>query len=114
MVEGMPPTPQEMKQLSRDLMEKVLDKAGSDPAWRQQLLDDPEAALRTANFPEAQQIQQIRQKEAAEEVRGQQRFVDSYDLSGSSIDAPPSPMTGGRPPGWNPCGQYYTCHVYSF
>ncbi len=112
MVEGMPSTPQEMKQLRRDLMEKVLDKAGSDPAWKQQLLDDPEAALQTANFPELQQIRQIRQKEGAE-VQGQQRFVDRYDLSGSSIDVPPSPMSG-YPPGWNPCDQYYTCMAYTF
>ncbi len=111
MAEGMPPTPQEMRQLSRDLMDKVLDKACSDPTWKQQLLDDPHAAMRAANFPEAQRLEEIRQKEAAE-VRGQQRFVDRYDLSGSSIDAPSSPMSG-YPPGWNPCGQYHTCY-FSF
>jgi hypothetical protein len=29
----------------REWLEKILDKAVEDPAWKQQLLDDPEAAL---------------------------------------------------------------------
>lgn len=29
----------------RRLLEKILDKAAEDPAWKQQLLDDPEAAM---------------------------------------------------------------------
>jgi hypothetical protein len=57
--EESPPysTPEQAKQLNRSLMEKLLDRAASDPAWKQQLLEDPEAALRGANFPETQQIQ---------------------------------------------------------
>lgn len=102
MAESSPPTSEEMRQLSRSLMDKVLDKACSDPTWKQQLLDDPQAAMRAANFPEAQRLEEIRQKEEAAEVRGQQRVVDHYDLSGSSIDAPPSPT----------CGVGYTRYCY--
>jgi len=40
------------------LTEKVLDKAASDPEWRQLLIEDPELAMREANFPEAQQLGQ--------------------------------------------------------
>ncbi len=97
----MPPTSEQMRQLNRDLSEKVLDRAASDPAWKQQLLDDPEAAMRAANFPESQRLEEIRQKEeGAAEVRGQQRVADHYDLSGSSIDP-------GAPSGPEPC--YWTC-----
>jgi hypothetical protein len=48
----------ETRQLQRGLTEKVLEKAASDPQWKQQLLDDPEAAMRAANFPEAQKVKQ--------------------------------------------------------
>ncbi len=69
MTEGMPPTLEQSRQLNRILTEKVLDRAASDPAWRQQLLDDPEGAMRAADFPETQQLQQMRAGTA--EVRGQ-------------------------------------------
>ena len=77
MTEGMDPTFEQTRQLNRSLTEKVLDRAASDPQWKQQLLDDPEAAMRTANFPEAQRLEEMRQRAAATqegEVRGQQRF----------------------------------------
>jgi hypothetical protein len=67
MAEGMP-TQEEFWQLNRSLMEKLLDRACSDPIWKQQLLDDPEAALRAANFPEIQRLEEMRQRE---EVWGQ-------------------------------------------
>lgn len=75
MTENIPPS-DESRQLSRALTEKVLDRASSDPLWKQQLLDDPEVAMREANFPELQRIEQMRQSaEAAAsreaEVRGQ-------------------------------------------
>lgn len=47
-----------MTELHRSLTEKVLDRAESDPEWRQLLIDDPELAMREANFPEAQQLGQ--------------------------------------------------------
>ena len=74
MTEGIPPTAEEIRQLNRDLMEKVLDKAASDPEWRQRLLDDPEAAMMEAGFPEVQRLQQMQASvEAAEpEVAGHQ------------------------------------------
>jgi hypothetical protein len=45
MTENMPPTLEQIRQLNPSLMEKVLDKALSDPLWKQQLLDDPETAM---------------------------------------------------------------------
>ena len=56
MAEGITPL-EEFRQLNRSLMEKVLDRAASDPRWKQQLLDDPEAA--TAEFPEAQMFREM-------------------------------------------------------
>lgn len=59
MTEGTPLTPEEFRQLNRSLMEKVLDRAAEDPSWKQLLLDDPEAALMEADFPEVQQLQEM-------------------------------------------------------
>ncbi len=68
MTEGMPPmTPHQIRQLNRDLMEKMLDKAESDPAWKQRLLDDPEAAMMEAGFPETQQLRQAQTSALASE-----------------------------------------------
>src|SRR5919199_3193761 len=47
---------EEHRQVSRSLTEKVFDRAASDPTWKQQLLSDPEAALREANFPEIERL----------------------------------------------------------
>jgi hypothetical protein len=58
MTEGTPLTPEEFRQLNRDLMEKMLDKAASDSEWKQRLLDDPEAAMMEAGFPEAKKLQE--------------------------------------------------------
>jgi hypothetical protein len=74
MAESMPPegqqplTREQTRQLRRSLTEKILDKAESDPQWRQLLIDDPELAMREANFPETQRLER-RQEEA--EVSGQ-------------------------------------------
>ena len=57
MTESLPPTLEQIRQLNRSLTEKVLDRAASDPAWKQQLLDDPEAA--TAEFAEAQRLWEL-------------------------------------------------------
>ena len=43
---------EEYRQVHRSVTEKVLDKAASDPAWKQQLLNDPDEAIREASFPE--------------------------------------------------------------
>ena len=74
MTENMPPIPEHIRQLNRDLMEKVLDKAASDPEWKQLLLDDPEAAMLEAGFPEAERLREMQASAqfAQEEVRGQQ------------------------------------------
>ena len=78
MTENMPPTLEQTRQLHRSLTEKVLDKAASDPQWKQQLIDDPEAAMRAANFPESQQLQQSAQASRGGEVRGQTQDWDDW------------------------------------
>jgi hypothetical protein len=59
MAERMPPTLEQTRQLYRSLTEKILDRAASDPQWKQQLLDDSKAALQEAQFPEIQQLQEM-------------------------------------------------------
>ena len=81
MTENMPPVPEEYRQLNRSLMEKVLDRAASDPAWKQQLLDDPEAALRATGFPEVRRIEEMRQSVGTPheaDVAGQAAAVPTY------------------------------------
>ena len=56
MTEDMPPTPEQLRRLNRDLMEKILDRAAIDPEWKQLLLNDPEAAIQEAGFPEAERL----------------------------------------------------------
>ncbi len=75
MTESMPPTLEQLRQLNRDLMERVIDKAASDPEWKQRLLDDPEVAIGEAGFPEAQRLQQMQEANAGveeAEVTGQE------------------------------------------
>ncbi len=75
MTEGTPQTPEEVRRLNRDLMEKVLDRAESDPEWKQRLLDDPEAAMVEAGFPEISRLQEMQASAGAAaeaEVAGQQ------------------------------------------
>ena len=62
--------------------EKVLDKAASDATWKQRLLDDPEAAMQEANFPESQQLDELRQED--DEVIGHQRWLQHTDSLGSA------------------------------
>jgi hypothetical protein len=74
MTESVPPTLEQTRQLHRSLTQKVLDKAQSDPQWKQQLIDDPEAAMQAAGFPEIQQLGQMQASawpQQGEEVRGQ-------------------------------------------
>ena len=74
MTESTPPTtPEEIRRLNRDLMEKVIDKAASDPAWKQRFLDNPEEAIQEADFPETEGLQEAYKGAMAEEeeVAGQ-------------------------------------------
>ncbi len=74
MTESTPPTtPEQFRRLNRDLMEKVIDKAASDPEWKQRLLDDPESAMMEADFPEVEHLRQIASPQALQEdeVTGQ-------------------------------------------
>ncbi len=67
MTESTPPNLEQLRQLNRDLMEKVIDKAASDVAWKQRLLNNPEAAINEAGFPEARQIQEMQASMGAQE-----------------------------------------------
>ena len=74
--EAMPIPQEEYRQLQRSLWEKMLDQAESDPLWRQQLIDDQEATMAAANFPEIERLEEMRQQ--SEQVVGQQ-LGSSYD-----------------------------------
>jgi hypothetical protein len=86
MTEGTPLTPEQFRRLNRDLMEKVLDRATSDPEWKQRLLDDPEAAIAEAGFPETQLLRQALAGPFASEeaeVMGQQDPGDVWAPPGT-------------------------------
>ena len=85
--------------LQRSLMEKILDKASSEPTWKQQLLEDPEATLQEANFPEAKRIEELHQEEM--EVSGHQRWQEQRDALNSAGAVPMQHCH------LNPCGDYY-------
>ncbi len=76
MTESTPPmSPEQFRRLNRDLMERVIDRAASDPEWKQRLLDDPEAVMAEADFPEARQLREMQASVEAQEeaeVMGQQ------------------------------------------
>jgi hypothetical protein len=103
MTENAPLTLEQTRQLNRSLMEKVLDRAASDPQFKQQILDDPEAAMR--DFPEAQQIARMQGAAQAQSGQSQQGDVQGQAMPGSD------PSTWGPPPaGYNPV---YNCVWYS-
>ena len=65
MAENMPSTLEQTRWPHQNLTEKVLDKAASDPQRKQQLIGDPEAVMRTGNFPKTQQLQQMQARAGA-------------------------------------------------
>ncbi len=71
-------TLEQARQQNRTLMENIIDRAASDLAWKRQLLDDPDAALREANFPEIEQLQRRRQEQL--EVRGHITPDDNFSI----------------------------------
>jgi hypothetical protein len=101
-------TREEYRQLHRSLTEKILDRAASDPLWKQQLLDEPEVAMREANFPETQKLEEMRQStRGSQEVRGQGGYVgpDRVDITEMApVDPYPWYPTHAV---WN-CCQFYT------
>ncbi len=84
MTEGTPFTAEQFRQLNRSLMEKVLNKAASDPEWKQRLLDDPEVAIREADFPEIRKLREMRARMEAQEaeVAGQMSGAQGITLGG--------------------------------
>lgn len=86
MTESIPPTPEQFRQLNRGLMEKVLDKAASDPVWKERFLEDSEAAIQEAGFPELRSLQRVyetavRAQESEDEVQGQDMRRSRYRTS---------------------------------
>jgi hypothetical protein len=104
MMENTPLTLEETRQLQRGLMEKVLDRAASDPQFKQQILDDPEAAMRT--FPESQQIMQM--EGARQQAQTRAAGSQEGDVQGHA-------MPGSDPSTYAPTGYYpvYNCVWYS-
>jgi hypothetical protein len=94
MTENMPLGPEEIRRLNRALMEKVLDKAAGDPEWKQRLLDDPEAAINEAGFPEGEKIQQM--QEASVEAEGTEVMGQQLSMNWAC------PMPNCKGPGVDP------------
>ncbi len=88
---------EEHRQLLQSLTEKVLDRATSDPLWKQRLLSDAPAAMREAGFPEVKRLEEIRQEA---EVRG--HYDDLMSLDAGTLDAE------------RRCRPYYTCGYHSY
>ena len=84
MAEGASLIAEQLRRLNRDLMEKVLDRAASDPEWRQRLLDDPEVAIQEADFPEVRRLREMRARMEAQEaeVAGQMSGAQGITLGG--------------------------------
>ena len=94
MTESRPPNFEQVgRQIHRSLTEKVLDKACSDPQWRQQLIDEPEVAMRESGFPEVRQILEAMQatKQAAEGTSDMAAAeVEGHSLGGFAVGDSPS------------------------
>jgi hypothetical protein len=94
-----PTAPEEYRQLRRALMEKVLDRAESDASWRQQLVEDPEAALDASGFPEVAMLRRFdegiiptRLSDEESEVMGHAKNYNEGKSNTVNIAAP-SPST---------------------
>ena len=68
---------QELERREREAMETVLNKAAEDPAFRQKLLDDPEAAMQDAGVSEEFEPHEAGQGALAE-VAGQSSWYSYY------------------------------------
>src|SRR3712207_9261701 len=88
-------SPEEYSQLERGLREKILEKAVNDSDWRQQYVENPEQALSSAGFPEAQQLREVHESAtrgaSEEDVQGHDYYADYYVRSeerrvGKSVD----------------------------
>lgn len=95
---------EEHRQQMRSLTEKVLERAASDPHWKRRLLDDPEAAVREADFPELKRLDEISDEiRQEEETRG--HYLMSPDVEGVSRTCYYYSV--------HRCCKAYTCHQYS-
>jgi hypothetical protein len=79
MTEEAPLSAEQLRQLNRSQMEKMLDKPAEDPECKQRLLDEPEAAMAEAGLPETRQLKEMHASLLKEqEVQG---HIDSGMLS---------------------------------
>ena len=110
MAEDRPRAPEELEQLRRETMERILDRAGSDPEWRQRLLDDPEAAM--ADFPETQSIREMQ----STPPEGVEPLPAEEEVVGHTGGGPGGPGGGGPPRGCWQCwwSWYWYWDWYSY
>ena len=89
MAEDRPRAPEELDRLRRETMERILDRASSDPEWRRRLLDDPEAAM--ADFPETQSIREMQSTppEGVEPLPAEEEVVGHTGGPGGGPGGPP-------------------------
>ncbi len=83
MTEGTPFGPEQFRQMNRDLMEKVIDKAASDPGWKERFLEDSEAAIQEAGFPELRSLQKV--YETAVRAQVSEDEVQGHDMTTLSM-----------------------------
>ena len=67
---------QEVKKKERAVLERILDKAASDPDFKQQMLDNPEQALQELGV--AQELEALDNPGQMAEVSGQARYTTKY------------------------------------
>jgi hypothetical protein len=113
MAEGRPRAPEELERLRRETMERILDRASSDPEWRQRLLDDPEAAI--AEFPETQSVREMQSTppEGVEPLPAEEEVVGH---TGGGPGGPGGPGGGGPQRGCWQCwwSWYWYWDWYSY
>jgi hypothetical protein len=97
-IEGPPEaTAEEYLQQQDSLWEKILERAASDPTWKRHLLDEPDAALREAGFPELERVEEMRAVAGEGEVRGQDH--GGYHYTG--------------PAGWDTYPRRWCCRAFT-
>ena len=117
MSESMPPEGQQplsqaqSRQLRRRLAEKVLDKAESDPDWKQLLIEDSERAMREAAFPEAHELGQ---QGAPQVVLTQVVLIEDPERAMREAGSPEAREQGqqGVPPQAEVTGQLFTGQLF--
>ena len=85
----------------------MLDRAASDSAWKQRLLDDPEAAMREANFPELKRIGEMRKSTWGSREEGAEVLGHQWKWSGIVADRSDWVLAQDTP--WQWYTYFYSC-----